>query len=110
MWRDERTNGEYKIEIYPNGTLAGESDMLDSMKHRQCWIWASSPAARSSTFPEMMGVLDMPYLFANNEEAYKVLDGEIGRELLDTLEDAGLKGLAYAEARLPQRDQLRFGR
>ena len=28
---DERTNGEYKIEIYPNGTLGGESDMLDSM-------------------------------------------------------------------------------
>ena len=45
----------------------------------------------------MMGVLDMPFLFANNEEAYKILDGEIGHELLDTLEDAGLKGLAYAE-------------
>ena len=24
---DERTNGEYKIEIYPNGTLGGESDI-----------------------------------------------------------------------------------
>ena len=73
---EERTNGEYKIEIYPNGTLGGESDMLDSMS---------------------TGMLDMPYLFANNEEAYKVFDGEIGRELLDSLEDAGLKGLAYAE-------------
>ena len=45
----------------------------------------------------MMGVLDMPFLFASNEEAYKILDGEIGRELLDTLEEANLKGLAYAE-------------
>lgn len=45
----------------------------------------------------MMGVLDMPYLFATNEEAYEVLDGEIGQELLGTLEEAGLKGLAYAE-------------
>ena len=27
----ERTNGEYKIEIYPNGTLGDESTMLDSM-------------------------------------------------------------------------------
>jgi len=48
-------------------------------------------------FSEMMGVLDMPFLFANNEEAYTILDGEIGRELLDTLENANLKGLAYAE-------------
>ena len=61
----ERTNGEYVIEIYPNGTLGGEADM--------------------------------PFLFASNEEAYKILDGEIGKELLDTLEDANLKGLAYAE-------------
>ena len=93
---DERTNGEYKIEIYPNGTLGGESDMLDSMSTGMLdmGIITSGPFVN---FSEMMGVLDMPYLFANNEEAYKVLDGEIGRELLDTLEDAGLKGLAYAE-------------
>ena len=93
---DERTNGEYKIEIYPNGTLGGESDMLDSMSTDMLdmGIITSGPFVN---FSEMMGVLDMPYLFANNEEAYKVLDGEIGRELLDTLEDAGLKGLAYAE-------------
>ena len=28
---EERTNGKFKIEIYPNGSLGGESDMLDSM-------------------------------------------------------------------------------
>ena len=92
----ERTNGEYKIEIYPNGALGGESDMLDSMSMGMLdmGIITSGPFVN---FSEMMGVLDMPYLFATNEEAYKVLDGEIGKELLATLEDAGLKGLAYAE-------------
>ena len=90
---EERTNGEYKIEIYPNGTLGGESDMLDSMSTGMLdmGIITSGPFVN---FSEAMGVLDMPYLFANNEEAYKVFDGEIGRELLDSLEDAGLKGLA----------------
>lgn len=92
----ERTNGEYKIEIYPNGTLGGESDMLDSMSMGMLdmGIITSGPFVN---FSEMMGVLDMPFLFANNEEAYEVLDGEIGKELLSTLEDVGLKGLAYAE-------------
>ncbi|MBR3795667.1 MAG: TRAP transporter substrate-binding protein [Clostridia bacterium] len=92
----ERTNGEYKIEIYPNGTLGGESDMLDSMSMGMLdmGIITSGPFVN---FSEMMGVLDMPYLFATNEEAYEVLDGEIGQELLFTLEEAGLKGLAYAE-------------
>ena len=76
--------------------LGGESDMLDSMSTGMLdmGIITSGPFVN---FSEAMGVLDMPYLFANNEEAYKVFDGEIGRELLDSLEDAGLKGLAYAE-------------
>ena len=92
----ERTNGEYKIEIYPNGTLGDESTMLDSMTMGMLdmGIITSGPFVN---FSEDMGVLDMPFLFASNEEAYKIIDGEIGKELLATLEDAGLKGLAYAE-------------
>lgn len=93
---EERTNGAYKIEIYPNGTLGGERDMLESMQMDtlDMAIVTSGPFIN---FSDAMGVLDMPYLFGSNEEAYAVLDGEIGRELLDTLEDSGLKGLAYAE-------------
>ncbi len=92
----ERTNGAYKIEIYPNGTLGGERDMLESMQMGtlDMGIITSGPFIN---FSPAMGVLDMPYLFANSEQAYAVLDGEVGRELLDTLEDSGLKGLAYAE-------------
>ena len=92
----ERTNGEYVIEIYPNGTLGGEADMLEqmSMGMLDMGIITAGPFVNYSA---MMGVLDMPFLFASNEEAYKILDGDIGKELLDTLEDANLKGLAYAE-------------
>ncbi len=92
----ERTGGAYAIEIYPNGTLGGERDMLESMQMGtlDMGIITSGPFIN---FSSAMGVLDMPYLFANNEQAYAVLDGEVGRELLDTLEDSGLKGLAYAE-------------
>ena len=92
----EKTGGEYKIEIYPNGTLGGESDMLDSMSMGMLDMGIIT-AGPFVNFSEMMGVLDMPFLFGGNEDAYKILDGEIGRELLDTLEDANLKGLAYAE-------------
>ncbi len=92
----ERTNGAYKIEIYPNGVLGGESDMLDSMSMDMLdlGIITSGPFVN---FCKEMGVLDMPFLFASNEEAYKILDGDIGQELLDKLENANLKGLAYAE-------------
>ena len=92
----ERTNGAYEIEIHPNGALGDERTMLESMQMGtlDMGIITSGPFVN---FSSAMGVLDMPFLFANNEEAYKVLDGEVGKELLGTLEDADLKGLAYAE-------------
>ena len=84
----ERTNGAYEIEIYPNGTLGDESSMLESMQIGvlDAGIITSGPFVN---FVPEMGVLDMPFLFANNDEAYTILDGEIGQELLGKLEDAG---------------------
>ncbi|MCP5111693.1 MAG: TRAP transporter substrate-binding protein, partial [bacterium] len=40
-------------------------------------------------------LLDMPYLFADEEHHQRVLDGRIGRELLDGLRDHRLQGLAF---------------
>jgi len=50
-----------------------------------------------ANFVEEIAVFELPFLFANAQEAYKVLDGPIGQELLKKLEDVNLKGLAYAE-------------
>lgn len=93
---NQRTNGAYRIEIYPNGALGDESSMLESMQigTLDAGIITSGPFVN---FEPNMGVLDMPFLFANNAEAYKILDGEIGQELLAGLTEAGLRGLAYAE-------------
>ena len=90
------TNGAYKIEIYPNGSLGDEPAMLESMQigTLDAAIITSGPFVN---FASDMGVLDMPFLFSSNEDAYKILDGDIGQELLGKLEGANLKGLAYAE-------------
>ena len=71
----ERTNGAYEIEIHPNGALGDERTMLESMQMGtlDMGIITSGPFVN---FSSAMGVLDMPFLFANNEEAYKILDGE----------------------------------
>jgi len=92
----ERTNNKYKIEIYPNAALGDERTMLESMQMGtlDMGIITSGPFVN---FAPEMGVLDLPFLFSSNEEVYKILDGEIGKELLSKLEPVGLKGLAYAE-------------
>jgi tripartite ATP-independent transporter DctP family solute receptor len=92
----EGTNGAYEIEIYPNGALGDERTMLESMQMGtlDMGIITSGPFVN---FTPEMGVLDLPFLFSSSEEAYKILDGDIGKELLTKLEGSKLKGLAYAE-------------
>jgi tripartite ATP-independent transporter DctP family solute receptor len=92
----ERTNNAYNIELYPNSALGDERTMLESMQMGtlDAGIITSGPFVN---FVQEFGVFDMPFLFPNNEAAYKVLDGEIGKEILAKLEAKDLKGLAYAE-------------
>ena len=40
---------------------------------------------------------DLPYLFKDHETAYRVLDGEVGQEVLDSFSEKGIIGLAYWE-------------
>jgi len=92
----ERTNNAYNIELFPNSALGDERTMLESMQMGtlDAGIITSGPFVN---FVPEFGVLDLPFLFPNNEAAYKVLDGEIGKEILSKLEAKDLKGLAYAE-------------
>ena len=93
---EEKTNGAYQIEIYPDGKLGDEATLLESMAADELELGIVTSGPFVNFAPEM-GVLDMPFLFSGNEEAHKVLDGEVGQELLATVENANLKGLAYAE-------------
>lgn len=92
----ERTNGAYDIQLFPNSSLGDERTMLESMQMGtlDAGIITSGPFVN---FVNEFGVLDLPFLFPNNEAAYKVLDGEVGKEILSKLENHDLKGLAFAE-------------
>lgn len=46
-------------------------------------------------YDKAMWVLDLPYLFKNHDHASRVLDGAIGRKILDGLESTGVKGMAF---------------
>ncbi|MCC8108512.1 MAG: TRAP transporter substrate-binding protein [Planctomycetes bacterium] len=92
----DRTGGAYKIEIFPNGALGDERIMLEGMQMGvlDMGIITSGPFVN---FVPDFGVLDLPFIFNNNEHAHAVLDGPVGQGILAKLDDVGIKGLAYAE-------------
>lgn len=93
---NERTNGKIKIEIFHSAQLGNERDMIEGLQMGTIDMVVSSTGPMGGFEPKML-VVDLPFLFRDREHAYKVLDGEIGKELLSTLPSKGIVGLAFWE-------------
>lgn len=91
------SKGEVIVKIYPAGQLGkGERELLEGLQVGtiQLAVTATGPV---SNFSPNMGVVDLPFLFRDPGHVDKVLDGPVGRELLDQLESVGIQGLAFFE-------------
>lgn len=94
---EEKSNGRLKVELYANGQLYGsDREAIEAVQlgNIEMTIPAVAPLA---SFNEKFMVFDLPFLFNSNESAYKALDGELGQNLLDDLQNNSLKGLVFAE-------------
>ena len=83
------SKGKIKVEIYPEGELGGEREMLEQVLLGELTMIAPASAPLDAV-SKYMAVWDLPYLFNDRETAHKVLDGEIGQEVLDSLSDKGI--------------------
>jgi len=93
----EATKGELVVKVFPGGQLGkGERELLEGMQVGTIDMAVISTGPISNFSPDM-GVIDLPFLFVDNANVDAALDGPVGRQLLDQLESAGLKGLAFME-------------
>ena len=93
----DATGGAVDIRIFPGGQLGkGEREVLEGMQIGSIDLAVTATGPISGFSPSMM-VLDLPFLFRDHDHVDAVLDGPIGRRLLDDLEKSRLKGLAFFE-------------
>lgn len=93
----EKSGGKLGIEIYPSQQLGSERQCLELLQIGSLAMTKVSAAVYENFAPDSK-VLSLPYIFRGREHAYKVLDGEIGKEILLQGEDYWLRGLAYFDA------------
>jgi tripartite ATP-independent transporter DctP family solute receptor len=93
---EQKTGGKVKIEIYPNATLGDERTLLEGMQMGTVDMGVITNGPIANFLPEI-AAFELPFLFKSSEEAYKVLDGPVGQEVLNNLSKVNLKGLAFAE-------------
>lgn len=93
---ETRTGGKVIIELFPNATLGDERTLLEGMQMGTVDMGVITNGPVANFLPEI-AVFELPFLFGSRKQAYDVLDGPIGQELLQKLEKVNLVGLAYAE-------------
>ncbi len=85
---EERTNGAVKITVYPSNQLGNQAQMTESLITGVIDIVNTSSSVLSA-YSDAVQVLDFPFLFANREHAYRVLDDpEITSVIFEGCEDA----------------------
>ncbi|KEA63957.1 TRAP-type C4-dicarboxylate transport system, periplasmic component [Marinobacterium lacunae] len=92
----ERTQGEVTVRIFPNGQLGDDAGMIAGVRGGSIDIELSGNPYFSGLVGEL-NVLDLPFLFEDAAQAYRVLDGEVGQDLLGFMGAKGIKGLAFWE-------------
>jgi tripartite ATP-independent transporter DctP family solute receptor len=88
-------NGRVKLEVFHDSTLGDQRALWEGIPlgtHDATFNGADLAA----NFEPKLGVFGMPFLFATEEEAYKVFDSPVGAELLKLLEAKGYKPFGFS--------------
>ena len=90
----ELSNGAIEIEIFPNGQLGGELEMVSQVRLGEldmAMVGSGLAAAIEPTF----SITELPFIWKSRESAWEVLNGPVGHEVLALMEPKGIKGLAW---------------
>lgn len=90
---EEKTNHRYEIRIYPNNQLGGEDQIVNGLRNGT--IEAGITGLLLQNVDPIFGVWEWPYLFKDNQEAKKVLESPIAKDIGEKMEKYGIKLLAY---------------
>ncbi|MCC9620564.1 TRAP transporter substrate-binding protein [Thalassospira sp. MA62] len=91
---EEKSDGRIEINVIPAGGLGGDVDIIEQLQNDLVQI-AIPPTATLGNFEPKLQVLDLPFILPSEEMMVEVLDGEVGRSILDTLDQHGMHGVNF---------------
>ncbi len=96
---EKATSGRYSIQMYPSMQLGGEKEMIEQAQVGALQIARISVGPMGPIVDEL-NVFNMPFVFRDEAQMRKVIDGPIGVEMLDKLtkSSARLVALGWMDA------------
>ena len=94
---NQKSGGKLKLKIFPDGQLGQEREVLELLQIGSVAITKVSAANLSNFVPEY-NILGIPYLFRDKQHQFDVLEGAIGKSILEKGNKFWLRGLCYYDA------------
>lgn len=86
--------GEVEVQVFPNSQLFGDGKEMEALLLGDVNIIAPS-LAKFDRYTKKVQIFDLPFMFDDMEALDRFQASPKGQELLDSMKDKGIKGLAY---------------
>lgn len=93
----ERTDGRILIQVKTDGVMGAERNVIEQLQFGGLDFARVSLSALADQIPKL-NVLQLPYLYTGSEHMWKVLEGEIGDEFLQSFDGSKLVALSWYDA------------
>ena len=90
----ERTEGRVKVVVYSGGELGAEQSVIEQMQYGGIDFARVSLSQLAECLPAL-SVLQLPFLYTDAPQMWRVLDGSIGDDFLAMLDQMDLVGLSW---------------
>ena len=94
---EQQTGGRVKVVVYSGGELGAEQSVIQQMQFGGIDFARVSLSPLAGYIPEL-SILQLPYLYKDADQMWRVLDGSIGDEFLGMLDQMDLVGLSWFDA------------
>jgi tripartite ATP-independent transporter DctP family solute receptor len=94
---EKKSGGTLKVKIFPDAQLGSEREVLELLQIGSVAATKVSAATLSNFVPEYH-LLGIPYLFRDKEHQFNVLEGPIGKSILEKGSKFWLRGLCFYDA------------
>lgn len=90
----ERSNGDIEVKVFPAGQLGQQRELIEQMQNGAIDL-VHANASPLGAFEASYGVYDLPFLFRDADHFFKVVDGAVGEDILQSSRPKAFVGLAY---------------
>ncbi len=90
----QKSGGKIEVQVAPSAQLGDDAAMLTALRSGSLDMSANSQGATATIVPEY-AAFGMPFLFTEPAQAFKLLDGPLGKELADKSAQKNLVVLGY---------------